>query len=1361
MAKCIQTKGRILTALFALAAHSVGAPLQISTDESQNSGNALIVHEDGITTVGNLSVTGSAALELVTSGSSVIEFNPGTVLAPGPDGSTIAYVESDQDLFAGLLAIAKDIVLTPAERLPSTPKAGSRFGSGLALDPALNRMLVRSATGLSIYERSGANWNEQPVQTGSADLNFGNSNYSGNTAIEGNWAFVGNPLANSAKGAVFVFQRTSAGWKLFETIALPASWGAQTEFGASLAVSTQRIVVGAPEAIDVNHPERGVGRAFVYRYINGSWTSESPTELRLSNPGGGNRFGFAVDISGVNLASSEGDPLGSAAETTLLQPFRDGAAGWTANESLFADEPGNRFGWSLSLSGERLAVGAPRSNVNGIQRSGSVYLFQRDSSSSGWNAIASPIKPWNPEANLGFGATIDLYGDTLVVGSSLAKDIYVYRISPDGNAVNLLGTLVVNDVAQSSANNSLAIGQDYILIGNESETVAGAAQAGSVYVHSLDSPATPPVITAPLFGDLTANPFQISIDEDRIQWSGSLVGNYSGADLGYGIKPSLTSNATGNFGTMVLTNNGDLDYQITRDLGYLSVNSTPLEDRFEYTVTDGYNMAKSEIVVQISGRNDAPIISSSSQEIRLSSSATTGSIDSLLAAIGATDPDSDPLAVRFQSGKNGQGSWGTLAISNPTLGTLKYTLDRAKFTASGQNGVTDPFSLEIYDGNGGTRSVSVICRIGSFTSNSIKIEQIAAQGISSPNRPAHFNWEFVSSGGGKPIYGQFACGSYWVAPAPGDSGVRLLALTGSGKPGQNDLLFMDDDPWSHSNGLTNGQLKYGSNDPNANELKKLPRLYTPESASYISLVASMQRNEAETSPAGTNAIKGEAIDAYCFMTVLSAPPAEGGANTLRPSFVGGGKKEIFTWDDFDLTRLPSSDLIPSNDNIVGAASSWRHATEVFSMYTWDGDSWETYSEGGRAFRPHLLVGNYASLNASRVNNAMLSLFTSKDSLDQKKPLLAALISYGLDTWNHVYGRDGFPGAWGSGAGQWNGQFMPAVFATALLKDPTKSLPLSRVAAHAWDSDASLAGPQELRQICRGETGVLLWGDGHEPNFPPTAVGRTIPDPYRRYWNDFRWAGCYAGSNVNCNASVGQRNTADPYGYIDGPPAVPGSSYLQVTQGSFRGMAAIMILFPDARRIVNTDSVIEYADRLDRVGRWTSPDPLAAVDPIDQVNCNVWYPSNGSDGCQGYTVTWGPNPDDIRYGIENGIGRFDESTHGDPIDIGYPSSLAENKWAEIMAQYDGLRYEDYFVPLGTCVRPDITVVFEGGHQLVYLFTGTTDGNIHYTTDGSTPTKSSPLYSGPFPSNPGKTIKAKTFKSGLKESVVTSKVVQAIR
>ncbi len=108
---------------------------------------------------------------------------------------------------------------------------------------------------------------------------------------------------------------------------------------------------------------------------------------------------------------------------------RDGAGVWSQQAYVKASntDAGDRFGWSVALSDNTLAVGAHEEDsaatgINGDQGdnaalfAGAVYVFTRDSAGV-WSQQAY-VKASNTEAGDIFGDQVALSGDTLAVGAS-------------------------------------------------------------------------------------------------------------------------------------------------------------------------------------------------------------------------------------------------------------------------------------------------------------------------------------------------------------------------------------------------------------------------------------------------------------------------------------------------------------------------------------------------------------------------------------------------------------------------------------------------------------------------------------------------------------------------------------------------------------------------------------------------------------------------------------------------------------------------------------------------------------------------------------------------------------------------------
>jgi hypothetical protein len=224
--------------------------------------------------------------------------------------------------------------------------------------------------------------------------------------------------------------------------------GELDEFGYSIAVSGDTMVVGAPHE---DGGSRGIGGAqddgapdsgavYVFRRDALGWRQEA--YLKASNADAGDQFGFSVALDGDTLAVGalyerssatgvDGDQ-GNGEEGEIahgaVYVFTRGAAGWQQEAYVKASNTNvsSLFGYSVALDGDRLAVGAPgdRSNargVNGDQQnndasmSGAVHVYARGGDGK-WQHEAY-VKASNTDTFDSFGWSVSLSGTRLAVGA--------------------------------------------------------------------------------------------------------------------------------------------------------------------------------------------------------------------------------------------------------------------------------------------------------------------------------------------------------------------------------------------------------------------------------------------------------------------------------------------------------------------------------------------------------------------------------------------------------------------------------------------------------------------------------------------------------------------------------------------------------------------------------------------------------------------------------------------------------------------------------------------------------------------------------------------------------------------------------
>ena len=205
---------------------------------------------------------------------------------------------------------------------------------------------------------------QQAKLTGSGGAGIGSA-----VAVSGDTVVAGDPCAkvgsNVCQGAVYVFTEPASGWaNATETAELTASDGAAFDsLGSSVAISGNTVVAGAPT---LNSP----GKAYVFTEPASGWASETQA-AELASPDGvaDNEFGWSVGVSGDTVVV--GEPLAAVGNTTnqgAAYVFTEPSSGWasegpaaelTASDGGFEDQ----LGWSVGVSGDTVVAGAPNAKL--------------------------------------------------------------------------------------------------------------------------------------------------------------------------------------------------------------------------------------------------------------------------------------------------------------------------------------------------------------------------------------------------------------------------------------------------------------------------------------------------------------------------------------------------------------------------------------------------------------------------------------------------------------------------------------------------------------------------------------------------------------------------------------------------------------------------------------------------------------------------------------------------------------------------------------------------------------------------------------------------------------------------------------
>ena len=257
-------------------------------------------------------------------------------------------------------------------------------------------------------------------------------------AVSGDYAFVGEPSSGGRGGAppagiVHVYKRGPTGWKEVDKITAPGTLSGDA-FGASLAADGATLLVGriAPPPprtgrmvsgvvqMDPIVPDTNRGTVFAYkRGADGKWT-----EAGLVGSGNaGSQFGAAIAFSGSTaLIGSPSDSGGGSVR--VFRRNQDGS--WTSAGVLPAAGLGatDRFGTSIAIDGDRVAVGAPGRKVKGA-----VFVFHR-AADGAWTQETEQLAASTAPDNGQLGGAVFVKGDRVFAGAPAANFAEVSTPTP-------------------------------------------------------------------------------------------------------------------------------------------------------------------------------------------------------------------------------------------------------------------------------------------------------------------------------------------------------------------------------------------------------------------------------------------------------------------------------------------------------------------------------------------------------------------------------------------------------------------------------------------------------------------------------------------------------------------------------------------------------------------------------------------------------------------------------------------------------------------------------------------------------------------------------------------------------------------
>ena len=387
-----------------------------------------------------------------------------------------------------------------------------------------------------VFENQEGSWIEVleiiPSDNSKRDL-FGTS-----VAIDGDTLAIGSPgddRIGDGAGSVYVFGRDGNNWieqaELTGLDSMP-----EDRFGFSIALRGDRMIIGAP---DNSEAASGAGAVYIFERSDGAWNQVA--KVVPSDAAPLDDFGSTLSVNGdrILVGSPDADRRGTGSAYVFI---KNGEA-WE-EEAIFVPESPNgdeQLGTSVALFNDLAAVGAPRNRVFDDFTfsdfpSGSVFIYQR--SGSDWTLLDTIDSL--PDTDGEFGAGVALVEDMLVIGEPNGDS----DIGPTGNAYvytrdavdgwKLLRKLSPRDLGRDRFGGRIAVSGVHILVGSEEDDF----RSGSSYVFDSTRPPGPEFmdISTQVVNELDTLTIPLLVSDPEVQ-PGSFVYEFLGTDFGATVDP--------------------------------------------------------------------------------------------------------------------------------------------------------------------------------------------------------------------------------------------------------------------------------------------------------------------------------------------------------------------------------------------------------------------------------------------------------------------------------------------------------------------------------------------------------------------------------------------------------------------------------------------------------------------------------------------------------------------------------------------------------------------------------------------------------------------------------------------------------
>jgi hypothetical protein len=308
---------------------------------------------------------------------------------------------------------------------PPTLPGNARFGESVAISGDWAIVGTGAEDKVHFFKKDvSGTWSFHstlaPLAIHSSDL-FGLSvDISGTVAIVGD---TGDDDVAGAAGAAYIYQYNGGTDTWDEIKKLTASDGAASDlFGSDVGITPTTAIVGANGDDDAGS---GSGSAYVFSIDEGgvgNWGEVK--KLTASDAAAADEFGFsvAIDADRILIGAPENDDSGSNSGSAYLFERNEGGPDFWGEKkklTMTGATSNDSFGNDVDIDGDRLVIGAKDDEYLAVSDMGTAHVFDKDEGGvDNWGQVAT-VYPSDLQNQEDFAFSVALSGDHVVCGMPL------------------------------------------------------------------------------------------------------------------------------------------------------------------------------------------------------------------------------------------------------------------------------------------------------------------------------------------------------------------------------------------------------------------------------------------------------------------------------------------------------------------------------------------------------------------------------------------------------------------------------------------------------------------------------------------------------------------------------------------------------------------------------------------------------------------------------------------------------------------------------------------------------------------------------------------------------------------------------